>query len=89
MSLHICTSWSMAGRGYCKGGLRFMPRRTLWMAWYPQVRECCGLGRGVLPPVGARLNLCVGGGDGSDPGHCPCGRPAALDSLGRTEHGPS
>ena len=42
------------------------------MAWYPQVRDCCGLG-GVLPRVWARLVLFVGGGDGPDPGHGPCG----------------
>ena len=43
-------------------------------------------GGGVLPCVGARLHLCVGSGDGPDPGHGPCGRPAALDPLGQAEH---
>ena len=38
------TSWSVVGRGYCRGWLRSMRRKTLWMAWYPQVRECPGLG---------------------------------------------
>ena len=45
MSVRIWwTSWLVVGRGYCRGGLRSMRQRTLWMAWYPQVRECCGLG---------------------------------------------
>ena len=30
-----------------------------------------------------------GGGDGRDPGHGPCGRPAAFDPLGQAEHGQS
>ena len=34
-----------------------------------------------------RLALCVVGGDGPDPGLGPCGRPAAFDTLGQTEHG--
>ena len=46
-------------------------------------------GGGVLPCVGARLDLCVGGGDEAVPGHGPCGRPAALDPLGQAEHGQS
>ena len=50
------------------------------MAWYPQVRECC---------VRACLDLCVGGGDGPNPGHCPRGWRAALDLLGQAEHGQS
>ena len=79
------TSWSVVGRGYCRGGLRPMRGRTLRTAWYPQMRECWGPG-GVLPCVEACLNLCVGGGDGPDPGHGPCGRPAALGALGQAEH---
>ena len=59
------------------------------MAWYPQVRECCGLEWGVLPRVRACLDLCVGGGDGPDPGYGPCGWPAALNPLGQAEHGQS
>ena len=60
------------------------------MAWYPQVRECCGLGGGgLLPRVWACLDLCVGGGDGPNPGHGPRGWPAALDPLGQAEHGQS
>ena len=90
MSVRIwCTAWSVVGRGYCSDWLRSMRRRTLRMGWYPQVRECCGLAGGVLPCVGARLDLCVGGGDGPDPGHGPCGRPAALDPLGQAAHGQS
>ena len=40
------TSWSVVGRGYASFGLRPARLRTLWMAWYPQVRDCCGLGGG-------------------------------------------
>ena len=89
-SLRIwCTSWSVVGRGYASSGLRPTQLRTLWMAWYPQVRECCGLGGGVFPRVWACLDLCVGGGDRSNPGHGSRGRPAALDPLGQAEHGQS
>ena len=84
-----CTSWSVVGRGYASSALRPARQRTLWMAWYPQVRECCGLGGGVLPCVWACLDLCVGGGDGPNPGHGPRGWPAALDPLGQAEHGQS
>ena len=59
------------------------------MAWYPQVRECCGLGEKGLPHVGARLDLCVGGWDGPDAEHGPCGRRVGLDPLGQAEHGQS
>ena len=38
------TSWSVVGRGYARSGLRLTRLRTLWMAWYPQVRDCFGLG---------------------------------------------
>ena len=48
MSLRIWwTSWSVVGRGYVSSGLRPTRLRTLWMAWYPQVRELCGLGGGL------------------------------------------
>ena len=48
MSLHIWwTSCSVVGRGYASFGLRPTRLRTLWMAWYPQVRDCCGLGGGL------------------------------------------
>ena len=33
-------------RGCASSGLRPTRRMTLWMALYPQVRECCGLGGG-------------------------------------------
>ena len=46
-------------------------------------------GAGVRPRVRACLDLCMGGGDSPDPGHGPCGRPAALDPLGQAEHGQS
>ena len=83
------TSWSVVGRGYASFGLRPTRLRTLWMAWYPQVRDCCGLGGGGWPRVRARLDLCVGGGDGPNPGHGPRGWPAALDPVGQAEHGQS
>ena len=73
------TSWSVVGRGYASFGLRPTRLRTLWMAWYPQVRDCCSLGRGVWPRVWARLDLCVGGGDGPNPGV----------PVGQAEHGQS
>ena len=41
------TPWSVVGRGYASSGLRPTPLRTLWKAWYPQVRECCGLWGGI------------------------------------------
>ena len=44
---------------------------------------------GVLPRVWAFLDLCVGGGDGPNPGHGPRGWPAALGSLGQAENGQS
>ena len=59
------------------------------MAWYPQVSDCCGLRGGVLLRVRAWLDLCVGVGDGQNPGHNPRGWPAALDPLGQAEHGQS
>ena len=83
------TSWSVVGRGYASSGLRPTRLRTLWMAWYPQVRECCGLGGGMGRLSGPALDLCVGGGDGQNPGHGPRGWPAALDPVGQAEHGQS
>ena len=82
------TSWSVVGRGYASFGLRPARLRTLWMAWY--VGEgVLWSGGGVLPRVRACLDLCVGGGDGPDPGHGPRGWPAALDPVGQAEHGES
>ena len=46
-------------------------------------------GAGVWLRVRARLDLCVGGGDGPNPGHGPRGSPAALDAVGQAEHGQS
>ena len=56
------------------------------MASYPQVRESCGPWGGVWLRVRPRLDLCVGGGDGPNPGHGPCGWPAALHPVGQAEH---
>ena len=52
------TSWSVVGRGYAGFGLRPARLRTLWMAWYPQVRDCCGLGGGFGGVSGA-ASTCV------------------------------
>ena len=85
-----CTSGSVVGRGYASSGLRPTRRRILWMAWYPQVRECCGPGGGAVPPrVWACLVLCVGGEYGPNPGHGPRGWPASMDPFGQAEHGQS
>ena len=78
------TSWSVVRRGYASFGLGPTRLKTLWMAWHP-LRS----GGGVWPRVRARLALCVGGGDGSNRGHGPCGWPAALDPVGQAEHGQS
>ena len=48
------TSWSVVGRGYASFGLGPARLRTLWMAWYLRVRNCCGLRGGfgrVLGPA--------------------------------------
>ena len=52
------TSWSVVGREYASSGLRPTRLRTLWMAWYPQVRECCSLGGGFGPMSGP-ASTCV------------------------------
>ena len=58
-SLPICwTSWSVVGSGYASSGLRPTRLRTLWMAWYPQVRNCCGLGGG-FGRVSGPASFCV------------------------------
>ena len=58
-SLHIWwTSWSVVGRGYASFGLRPARLRTLWMAWYPQVRDCCGLGGGLVVCPGPPRLVC-------------------------------
>ena len=74
MSVHIwCTSWSVVGRGYFSFGLRPTQRKTLWMAWYPQLRDGCGLAGGSFCESGP-ASTCVW---------------AALDPLGQAEHGRS
>ena len=46
--VHLLVS---SGKRYCGAGLRSTRRRTLLMAWYPQLRGCSGLGGGsVLVP---------------------------------------
>ena len=52
------TSWSVVGRGYASFGLRPARLRILWMAWYPQVRDCCGLGGGFRR-VSGPASTCV------------------------------
>ena len=52
------TSWSVVGRGHASFGLRPARLRTLWMAWYPQVMDCCGLGGGV-GRVSGPVSTCV------------------------------
>ena len=52
------TSWSVVGRGYASFGLRPTRLRTLWMAWYPQVRDCCRL-RGGFGRVSGPASTCV------------------------------
>ena len=52
------TSWSVVGRGYASSGLRPTRLRTLWMAWYPRVGDCCGLGGGFGRVSGPAL-ICV------------------------------
>ena len=58
-SLRICrTSWSVVGRGYASSWLRPTRLRTLWMAWYPQVRECCSLQGGYAACPGLPRVVC-------------------------------
>ena len=52
------TSWSVVGRGYASSGLRPTRLRTLWMAWYPQVSECCCL-EGGFGRVSGPASICV------------------------------
>ena len=46
------TSGSLVGRAYATSGPRRTRLRTPLMAWYPQVRECCGLGGGPSACLG-------------------------------------
>ena len=52
------TSWSVVGRRYASFGLRPKRLRTLWTAWYPQVRDCCSLGGG-FGRVSGPASICV------------------------------
>ena len=52
------TSWSVVGSGYASFGLRPTRLRTLWMARYPQVRDCCGL-LGGFCRVSGPASICV------------------------------
>ena len=52
------TSWSVVGRGYASFGLRPTRLRTLCLSWYPQVRDCCGLGGG-FGRVSGPASTCV------------------------------
>ena len=54
----------------------------------PAAEGLGGLGGG-LAVCPARLDLYVGGGDGPNPGHGPLGWRAALDPVGKAEHGQS
>ena len=49
---------SVVGRGYASFGLRPSQLRTLLMAWYPQVRDCCGLGGGLAACPGQPRLVC-------------------------------
>ena len=53
-----CISWSVVGRGYASSGPSPTRQRTLWMAWSPQVRECCGLGGGPSACLGLPRFVC-------------------------------
>ena len=70
---YLVTSWSVVGGAYASSRLRPTRRRILWTVWYPQLRDCCGLGGGVLPRVWAWPDLCVGGEDGPHPEYGPRG----------------
>ena len=52
------TSWSVVRRGYASCGLRPSRLRTLWMAWYPQPKDCCG-GGGGFGRVSRPASICV------------------------------
>ena len=48
----------MVGRGYASFELRPTRLWTVWMAWYPQVRDCCCLGGG-FGCVSGPASICV------------------------------
>ena len=85
---YLGTSWSVVGRGYCSAGLRSMRQRTLWMAWHPQARGCCGLSGDLSACLGLpRLVFGRWGWPRSRARYR--GWPAVLDPLGREGHGQS
>ena len=85
MSVRIwCTSWSLVGRGYCRGWLRPMRRRTLCTAWYPQVSGCCGLAGGSFRELGPASTCVWVVATAQIQGLAPVD-----DSLGQAEHGKS
>ena len=76
MSLRIrWTSWSLVGRGYASFGLRPARPRTLWMAWYPQVRDCCGRGGGFGRVSGPASTCVWAPGMAQTQGTVPVGGP--------------
>ena len=82
------TSWLVVGRGYASSGLRPTRLRTLWMAWYPQVRGCCGLGGG-FGRVSGPASICVWAvGMAQIQGTVPVGGQRRW-SLGQAENGQS
>ena len=90
MSLRIWwTSWSVVGRGYASSGLRPTRLRTLWMAWYPQVREFCG-GRGGVGRASGPASICVwAAGKAQIQGTVPVGCQRTQDPVNQAEHGQS
>ena len=52
------TFWSVVGRRYASSGLRPTRLRTLWVAWYPQVRECRSWGWGLAACPGPPRSVC-------------------------------
>ena len=74
------TSWSVVGRGYAEDPVDGV---------VPAGEGLLRSRGGVWLCVRSRLDLCVGGEDGPNPGHGPRGWPAALDAVGQAEHGQS
>ena len=54
-----CTSWSLVGRGYFRGGLRSTRRRILWTVWYPRVTVVVGWAGGGSFCVSGPAWICV------------------------------
>ena len=79
------TSWSVIGRGHASFGLRPARLRTLWMAWYPQVRDCCGLGGG-FGRVSGPASTCVWAvGMAQTQGTVPVGSQLGFTRIGEEE----